>query len=168
MKIKVDVVPGAFDVNRASEVGIDLCIDPIVMDDIPFGDVAVSYLLALHNDEDSRRYIFTLDLFLTALEKTDSKLDDEIYWETVESSYEKLLEEIQTPFPFADDGEMEAEIEQYEREQLAISLNEEYEYEQEMQSRMDVEREKLEEQLQADFEDFCRNLALQGDDDHYE
>ena len=138
------------------------------MDDIPFGDVAVSYLLALHNDEDSRRYIFTLDLFLTALEKTDSKLDDEIYWETVESSYEKLLEEIQTPFPFADDGEMEAEIEQYEREQLAISLNEEYEYEQEMQRRMDEEREKLEEQLQADFEDFCRNMALQGDDDHYE
>ena len=168
MKIKVDVVPGAFDVNRASEVGIDLCIDPIVMDDIPFGDVAVSYLLALHNDEDSRRYIFTLDLFLTALEKTDSKLDDEIYWETVESSYEKLLEEIQTPFPFADDGEMEAEIEQYEREQLAISLNEEYEYEQEIQRRMDEEREKLEEQLQADFEDFCRNMALQGDDDHYE
>jgi hypothetical protein len=60
------------------------------------------------------------------------------------------------------------EIEQYEREQLAISLNEEYEYEQEMQRRMDEEREKLEEQLQADFEDFCRNMALQGDDEHYE
>jgi len=33
-----------------------------------------------------------------------------------------------------------------------------------MQRRMDEEREKLEEQLQADFEDFCRNMASQGDD----
>ena len=101
---------------------------------------------------------------MTALEKTDTKLDDDTYWEMVESSYEKLLEEIQTPFPFADDGEIEAEIEQFEREQLAISLNQEYEYEQEIERRIDEEREKLVEQLQRDFEDFCRNMALQGDD----
>jgi hypothetical protein len=164
MKLKVDAIPGPYDRYRAYTIGIDLCIDPIIMDDIPFGDVAVSYLLALHNDEDSRRYIFTLDLFLTSLEKTDSKLDDDTFWETVESNYEKLLEEIQTPWPFDDDGEMEAEIEQFEREQLAISLNEEYEYEQEMERRMEEERERLEEQLEAEFQDFCRNMTLNGDD----
>ena len=161
MKIKVDVIPGPFDVYKASEVGIDLCIDPIEMGDIPFGDVAVSYLLALHNDENSRRYIFTLDLFLTALEKTDCKMDDENYWKTVETSYEKLLETVQG-FPFDGDEDMEASIADFEREQ--IDLNEEYEYEQEMQRRMEEEREKLEEQLQADFEDFCRNMVVQGDE----
>ena len=104
---------------------------------------------------------------MTALEKTDSKLDDETYWETVESSYEKLLETVHAGFPFDADEDMEASIAEFEREQLAIGLDEENEYEQEMQRRMDEEREKLEEQLQADFEDFCRNMALQGDD-HYE
>ena len=163
MKLKVDAIPGPYDIYRAYTIGIDLCIDPIIMDDIPFGDVAVSYLLALHNDEDSRRYIFTLDLFLTSLEKTDSKLDDDTFWETVESNYEKLLEEIQTPWPF-DDDEIEAEIEQFEREQLAINLNEEYEYDKEMERMMEEERERLEEQLEAEFQDFCRNMALNGDD----
>ncbi len=164
MKIKVDAVPGPLYICKANKVGIDLCIDPIIIDDIPFGDIAVSYLLALRNDEDSRKYIFTLDLFLTSLFKTDWKLDDNTFWETVESSYEELLEEIQTPFPFDDDGEMEAEIEQFEREQLAICLNDEYEYEQEMGRRMNEERERLEEQLQSEFEDFCRNMEPQGDD----
>ena len=161
MKLKVDVVASPFDVYRAHLVGIDLCIDPIIMDDIPFGDVAVSYLLALGNDEDSRSYIFTLDLFLTSFERTDSMLEDEIFWETVEAKYEELLEDIQWP---AIDGQTEAEIEEFEREQLAINLNQEHEYEQEMERRMEEERERLEEQLEAEFQDFCRNMALNGGD----
>ena len=163
MKLKVDVLPSASEIHNASSVGIDLCIDPIILDDIPFGDVAVSYLMALHNDLTSRKYIFTLDIFMKSVEQNDKKLEDEDYWETVEELYGVLLEEIHTGFPFEDDERLEAEIEQFEREQLAISIHEEYEYEQEMERRMEEERERLEEQLAADYDEFCRNIALQGD-----
>ena len=163
MKLKVDVLPSASEIHNANSVGIDLCIDPIILDDIPFGDVAVSYLMALHNDLTSRKYIFTLDIFMKSVEQNDKKLEDEDYWETVEELYEVLLEEIHAGFPFEDDERLEAEIEQFEREQLAISIHEEYEYEQEMERRMEEERERLEEQLAADYDEFCRNIALQGD-----
>ena len=116
MKLKVDALPNASEVHNAFSVGIDLCIDPIILDDIPFGDVAVSYLMALHNDLTSRKYIFTLDIFMKSVEQNDKKIEDEDYWETVEELYEVLLEEIHAGFPFEDDERLEAEIEQFERE----------------------------------------------------
>ena len=167
-KLKVDAIPMIADKNRAESVGIDLCIDPLIAEDLPFGDVAVGYLLALYNDVSSRNQIFTLDFFLQALDENEERLDSDNHWTEVEQHYHLGLESMHEFMGERMDEDMENRIAEYENEQEILRQQEEYE----QQKQADEEENKIMEEIDADMErlleNFCSRLERTGNGDYCE
>ncbi len=68
-KFLVNAIPHESMFEDAIERGVQICIDSQAGHDIPTGDVAASYLLALHNDLESQTGIITLHHLLDLLSK---------------------------------------------------------------------------------------------------
>ena len=68
IKYDVKAIPYESMISEIDDEGLPLCIDSQASIHFPPGDVVASYLLALHNDVDSRSHIFTLDMLLNSLE----------------------------------------------------------------------------------------------------
>ena len=68
IKYDVKVIPYESMISEIDDEGLPLCIDSQASIHFPPGDVVASYLLALHNDVESRSQIFTLDMLLNLLE----------------------------------------------------------------------------------------------------
>ena len=162
MKLKIDAIPAIKYKNTAAEVGIDICIDPLLHPgEVPFGDIAVGYLLALRNDEISRKQIFTLDLFLDSIKSNEELVNDNKYWDIIGSDYESKIESIHVDWGEVMDEETENRIAEYELEQDMKRQEEEYEnqklidHESQLENdKMQVEIDELENQVQV----FLENL----------
>jgi|TARA_B110000263_G_scaffold250068_1_gene270254 hypothetical protein len=163
MKLKVDAIPSIDDKDRAQSLGIDLCIDPLTSEDLPFGDIAVGYLLALHNDENSRNQIFTLDFFLQALDETVGILGEEKYWKTVEENYELLLESMHEIQGLEMDEEMENRIAEFENEQEM--LRQQIEIEAQAEADLEATEISIDE---IRFQSFLERLEESSHGDYYE
>jgi hypothetical protein len=162
MKLKVDAIPSIGDKNRAQSLGIDLCIDPLTSEDLPFGDIAVGYLLALHNDENSRKQIFTLDFFLQALDETVGILGEEKYWDTVEENYELLLESMDIRQGL-DVEDMRNRIAELENEQEM--LRQQVEIEAQVEAVLEATEINIDE---IQFQSFLERLEESAHGDYYE
>ena len=68
IKYDVKAIPYESMISEIDDEGLPLCIDSQASIHFPPGDVVASYLLALHNDVESRSHIFTLDMLLNLLE----------------------------------------------------------------------------------------------------
>lgn len=160
-KLKVDAIQSITDIDDVEHKGLDLCIDPLMDDhELPFGDIAVGYVLALHNDVVSRNYIFTLDFFLNAIDENTSILKDYNYWSVVEHDYHAGLESMHGHHEM--DENMERAIEEYEND-LEIQ-RQQHEFEQQQhefeQQQQECSNGMIDEMLQemdteARFEFFC-------------
>jgi hypothetical protein len=163
MKLKVDAIPSIDDKDRAQSLGIDLCIDPLTSEDLPFGDIAVGYLLALHNDENSRNQIFTLDLFLQALDGTPTMFDEEKYWKTVEENYELLLESMHDINDFEMVEDMENRMAELANEQEM--LRQQIEIEAQAEAVLEATEINIDE---IQFQSFLERLEESAHGDYYE
>jgi len=67
MKYTVRAIPHESMIPEIDERGVSICIDSEASNLFPAGDVAVSYLLALHNDLNSQKQIFTIHHLLLRL-----------------------------------------------------------------------------------------------------
>jgi len=143
-------------------LGIDLCIDPLTSEDLPFGDIAVGYLLALHNDENSRKQIFTLDFFLQALDETVGILGEEKYWDTVEENYELLLESMDIRQGL-DVEDMRNRIAELENEQEM--LRQQVEIEAQAEAVLEATEINIDE---IQFQSFLERLEESAHGDYYE
>ena len=161
-KLKVDAVRSIPKKEDLWQKGIDLCIDPLMVIDIPFGDIAVGYLLALYNDNFSRYNIFTLDVFLTAVENCFLWIDDDNYWEKLEATYEEGLELSHEAMALEMDEEMENRIEEYEND-LEMQRQQEMAEMNEM-----VEENEAEMTMEARFEMFLGRREQSANGDYYE
>ena len=78
-------------IDDALSMGIPVCIDSNSNKNLPPGDIAASYLLALRNDLTSRAAIVTLDHLLSLVQAKGkvimSKSDKERWWESVKDGY---------------------------------------------------------------------------------
>jgi hypothetical protein len=168
-KIKVDAVKRISEINDSETKGIDICIDPLIVDDLPFGDFAAGYLLALSNDKESRRQIFTLDFFLKAIDENEDIVNDENYWEQVSHDYHQGLESMNDFLGEQMDEEMEMRIAEFENEQEMLRQQEEFEQQKES-DRKDAEiTEMAEMELeQRQFEDFLERMEQSGHGDYCE
>ena len=90
-KFNVLAVPEEEFIDDALSMGIPVCIDSNSNKNIPPGDIAASYLLALRNDLTSRAAIVTLDHLLSLVQAKRkvimSKSDKERWWESVKDGY---------------------------------------------------------------------------------
>ena len=168
-KIKVDAVQGISRINDSELEGIDICIDPLIIDDLPFGDFAVGYLLALSNDTESRHQIFTLDFFLKAIDENKDLVSNENYWDTVGHDFHQGLESMHDFLGEQMDEDMEMRIAEFENEQEMLRQQEEFEQQKES-DRKDAEiAEKAEMDLeQRQFEDFLERMEQSGHGDYCE
>ena len=166
-KIKVDAVERISEINNSEIEGIDICIDPLIIDDLPFGDFAAGYLLALSNDSDSRRRIFTLDFFLKAIDENALLLgSNEDYWEQVSHDYHLGLESMHD-FPGEQiDEDLEIRIAEFENEQEMLKQQEEFEQQREF-DKIEAEKEEIE-ITHKEFEDFLERMEQSGHGDYCE
>jgi hypothetical protein len=90
-KFNVLAVPEEEFIDDALSMGIPVCIDSNSNKNLPPGDIAASYLLALRNDLTSRAAIVTLDHLLSLVQAKGkvimSKSDKERWWESVKDGY---------------------------------------------------------------------------------
>ena len=90
-KFNVLAVPEEEFIDDALSMGISVCIDSNSNKNLPPGDIAASYLLALRNDLTSRAAIVTLDHLLSLVQAKGkvimSKSDKERWWESVKDGY---------------------------------------------------------------------------------
>ena len=75
-KFVVEAVPNEEYLSKARTGGIQICIDVKSDRDVPAGDIAVSYLLALRDDVSSRMAINTLDALLCVIENSEPGKDE--------------------------------------------------------------------------------------------
>lgn len=68
-KFDVRAIPNDSLISEVMERGLHLCIDSQANHDIPCADIAVSYLLSLHNDVDSNTQVHTVRCMLDMLKK---------------------------------------------------------------------------------------------------
>jgi len=76
--------------------GIQICIDVASGRDMPAGDIAVSYLLALRNDTTSRTAINTLNSLLYVIENSEPGKDElpiAEWWHNITVNYAHFGEE---------------------------------------------------------------------------
>jgi len=69
-KFSVRAVPYESMIPNILDNGLSLCIDSQANVDIPSGDVALSYLMSLHNDVDSKLHVHTLGHMFELVNKT--------------------------------------------------------------------------------------------------
>ena len=165
-KIKVDAVEEISEINNAETEGIDICIDPLIRDDLPFGDFAAGYLLALSNDSESRNQIFTLDFFLKAIDENEDLVSNENYWEQVSHDYQLALESIHSFHEEEIDEEMEMSITEFENEQEILRRQEDVE-QQRAFDKIEAEKEDIEIDLEG-FKNFLERMGQSGTGDCYE
>ena len=160
-KLKVDAIQSIRDIDDVENKGLDLCIDPLIEhNELPFGDIAVGYLLALRNDISSRNYIFTLDFFLNAIDDNTSMMKEDNYWLVVEHDYHAGLESIHGHHEM--DENMERAIAEYENDleiqrQQQEFEQQQHEFEQQQQecSNGMIDEILQEMDMEARFEYFC-------------
>ena len=121
-KFVVEAVPNEEFLSKARTGGIQICIDVASGRDMPAGDIAVSYLLALRNDTTSRTAINTLNSLLYVIENSEPGKDElpiAEWWHNItvnyahfgEGDYDDEYEEEE----FDEDFEIEPDpIEQFE------------------------------------------------------
>ena len=123
-KFSVYAVPEKESLSSVSDIGLNLCIDSIANNDIPCGDIAASYLLALHNDEVSKRSIFTLEHLLSIYDSVPrgrkKNQPSKIWWEGIIEQYHEDHDEEWVDDEW-DDEEWEEEEEEEEEAGLAIN-----------------------------------------------
>ena len=125
-KFVVEAVPNEEFLSKARTGGIQICIDVASGRDMPAGDIAVSYLLALRNDTTSRTAINTLDSLLYVIENSEPGKDElpiAEWWHNItvnyahfgEGDYDDEYEEEEFDEEFDEDFEIEPDpIEQFE------------------------------------------------------
>ena len=89
-KFVVEAVPNEESLSKAKTGGIQICIDVASGGDMPAGDIAVSYLLALRNDTASRTAINTLDGLLWVIDTTEPGKDElpiAEWWHNITANY---------------------------------------------------------------------------------
>jgi len=67
VKYNVRVIPDESMLSEIDERGLSLCIDSQASIQLPPGDVAASYILALHNDNTTQEEIFTMNMLIKLL-----------------------------------------------------------------------------------------------------
>ena len=95
-KFVVEAVPNEEFLSKARTGGIQICIDVASGRDLPAGDIAVSYLLALRNDTTSRTAINTLDSLLYVIENSEPGKDElpiAEWWHNITVNYAHFGEE---------------------------------------------------------------------------
>ena len=95
-KFVVEAVPNEEFLSKARTGGIQICIDVASGRDMPAGDIAVSYLLALRNDTTSRTAINTLDSLLYVIENSEPGKDElpiAEWWHNITVNYAHFGEE---------------------------------------------------------------------------
>jgi len=109
-KFVVEAVPSEESLSKAKAGGIQICIDVAGGGDMPAGDIAVSYLLALRNDTTSRTAINTLDSLLWVIENTEPGKDElptAEWWHNITVNYAHF-----------DEGDYDDEYEEEEEEEF--------------------------------------------------
>ncbi|NRB12606.1 MAG: hypothetical protein HRU44_05220, partial [Candidatus Thalassarchaeum sp.] len=89
-KFVVEAVPNEESLSKAKTGGIQICIDVAGGREVPAGDIAVSYLLALRNDTASRTAINTLDGLLWVIENSEPGKDElplAEWWHNITANY---------------------------------------------------------------------------------
>jgi len=95
-KFVVEAVPNEEFLSKARTGGIQICIDVASGRDLPAGDIAVSYLLALRNDTTSRTAINTLNSLLYVIENSEPGKDElpiAEWWHNITVNYAHFGEE---------------------------------------------------------------------------
>ena len=95
-KFVVEAVPNEEFLSKARTGGIQICIDVASGRDMPAGDIAVSYLLALRNDTTSRTAINTLNSLLYVIENSEPGKDElpiAEWWHNITVNYAHFGEE---------------------------------------------------------------------------
>ena len=119
-RFMVEALPDVDSVDRAFSQGMLVCIDEEGESSLPAGDVAVSYLLSLRDDIESRKMIHTLDALLSAVEHTERKEDEtpSEWWSRVSDNYGDWMEgfeeppEVDIPEGFDEYHDQNAELEE--------------------------------------------------------
>lgn len=92
-KFMVEAVPDIDFVDDSFEHGLMICIEVEDESSLPAGDIAVSYLLALRDDTETRNMIHTLSALLHATENTNRKEGESPleWWGRVAARYGDLI-----------------------------------------------------------------------------
>ena len=93
-KFMVEALPDVESADRAFEMGMMICIEKSRESSLPAGDIAVSYLLALRDDTETRNMIHTLSALLDAVENTNRKKNESPreWWNRVANNYGDLVD----------------------------------------------------------------------------
>ena len=93
-KFMVEAVPNTDFVDESFEHGLMVCIETEGESFLPAGDIAVSYLLALRDDTETRNMIHTLSALLHATENTNRKEGESPleWWSRVAGRYGDLVD----------------------------------------------------------------------------